>query len=56
MLAPAATEIEAQTVRWIAELIGYPADMRRAARQRRQHGELRVLPGRPRRARRLGRA
>jgi glutamate/tyrosine decarboxylase-like PLP-dependent enzyme len=24
-LAPAATEIEAQTVRWIAELIGYPA-------------------------------
>jgi aromatic-L-amino-acid/L-tryptophan decarboxylase len=26
MLGPAATEIEAQTVRWIAELIGYPAD------------------------------
>ncbi len=26
MLAPAATEIESQTVRWIAELIGYPAD------------------------------
>jgi aromatic-L-amino-acid/L-tryptophan decarboxylase len=25
-LAPAATEIEAQTVRWIAELIGFPAD------------------------------
>ncbi|HEY1909716.1 MAG TPA: pyridoxal-dependent decarboxylase, partial [Vicinamibacterales bacterium] len=25
-LSPAATEIEAQTVRWIAELIGYPAD------------------------------
>ena len=25
-LAPAATEIEAETVRWIAELIGYPAD------------------------------
>jgi glutamate/tyrosine decarboxylase-like PLP-dependent enzyme len=25
-LAPAATEIEAQTVRWIAELLGYPAD------------------------------
>jgi len=24
-LSPAATEIEAQTVRWIAELIGYPA-------------------------------
>jgi glutamate/tyrosine decarboxylase-like PLP-dependent enzyme len=24
MLAPAATEIESQTVRWIAELIGYP--------------------------------
>lgn len=24
LLAPAATEIEAQTVRWIAELIGYP--------------------------------
>src|SRR5262245_23456960 len=23
-LAPAATEVEAQTVRWIAELIGYP--------------------------------
>jgi aromatic-L-amino-acid/L-tryptophan decarboxylase len=26
MLAPAATEIESQTVRWIAELIGYPGD------------------------------
>ena len=26
MLAPAATEIEAQTVSWIASLIGYPAD------------------------------
>ena len=25
-LAPAATEIESQTVRWIAELLGYPAD------------------------------
>jgi aromatic-L-amino-acid decarboxylase len=25
-LAPSATEIEAQTVRWIAELIGYPVD------------------------------
>jgi aromatic-L-amino-acid decarboxylase len=25
-LAPVATEIEAQTVRWVAELIGYPAD------------------------------
>jgi aromatic-L-amino-acid/L-tryptophan decarboxylase len=25
-LAPAASEIEAQTVRWIAELIGFPAD------------------------------
>jgi glutamate/tyrosine decarboxylase-like PLP-dependent enzyme len=25
VLAPAATEIESQTVRWIAELIGYPA-------------------------------
>src|SRR5262249_27999281 len=25
-LAPAATELEAQTVRWIAELIGYPTD------------------------------
>ena len=25
-LAPSATEIEAQTVRWIAELIGYPTD------------------------------
>ncbi|MDA1313109.1 MAG: aminotransferase class V-fold PLP-dependent enzyme [Acidobacteria bacterium] len=25
-LAPLATEIEAQTVRWLAELIGYPAD------------------------------
>ena len=25
-LSPLATEIEAQTVRWIAELIGYPAD------------------------------
>ncbi len=26
VLSPAATEIEAQTVRWIAELIGYPTD------------------------------
>ena len=26
MLSPAASEIEAQTVRWIAELIGYPPD------------------------------
>ena len=25
-LSPAATEVEAQTVRWIAELIGYPVD------------------------------
>jgi glutamate/tyrosine decarboxylase-like PLP-dependent enzyme len=25
-LSPSATEIEAQTIRWIAELIGYPAD------------------------------
>ena len=25
-MAPMATEIEAQTIRWIAELIGYPAD------------------------------
>jgi glutamate/tyrosine decarboxylase-like PLP-dependent enzyme len=26
MLAPAATEIESETVRWIAEFIGYPSD------------------------------
>ena len=26
VLAPAATEIEAQTIRWIAQLIGYPVD------------------------------
>lgn len=26
MLSPMATEIEAQTIRWIAELIGYPTD------------------------------
>jgi aromatic-L-amino-acid/L-tryptophan decarboxylase len=26
VLAPAATEIESQTVRWIAELLGYPSD------------------------------
>jgi glutamate/tyrosine decarboxylase-like PLP-dependent enzyme len=26
VLSPAATEIEAQTIRWIAELIGYPRD------------------------------
>jgi len=26
ILSPAATEIESETVRWIAELIGYPAD------------------------------
>ena len=41
-LSPAATEIEAQTVRWIAELIGFPR-RRRPARQRRQHGEHRLL-------------
>src|SRR4029078_3738704 len=29
-LAPAATEIEVQTVRWIAEVIGYRADCRGA--------------------------
>ena len=42
-LAPMATEIEAQTVRWIAELIGFPRRLRRPAGQRRQHGELRLL-------------
>ena len=47
-LAPMATEIEAQTVRWIAELIGYPDELRRAARERRQHGQLRLLPRRAR--------
>jgi len=26
LLAPAATEVEVQTIRWIAELLGYPAD------------------------------
>ncbi len=26
VLAPAATEIEAQTIRWVAELVGYPVD------------------------------
>jgi glutamate/tyrosine decarboxylase-like PLP-dependent enzyme len=26
MLSPAASEVEAQTIRWIAELIGYPTD------------------------------
>ena len=41
-----ATEIEAQTVRWIAELIGFSSGgsrVARSARQRRQHGELRVF-------------
>ena len=47
-LAPLATEIEGQTVRWIAELIGFPDRLRRAAGQRRQHGELRLLRRRPR--------
>ena len=55
-LAPLATEIEAQTVRWIAELIGFPADARRAAGQRRQHGELRLLPRRARGEGAVGRA
>ena len=55
-LSPAATEIEAQTVRWIASLIGYPARLRRPARERRQHGEHRLLPGRARREGRLERA
>jgi glutamate/tyrosine decarboxylase-like PLP-dependent enzyme len=41
-LAPAATEIELQTVRWIAEFIGF-RHRRRAAGERRQHGELRLL-------------
>ena len=38
--------------RWIAEFIGFPIRRRRPARERRQHGELRVLP---RRAYRQGR-
>ena len=38
-----ATEIETQTVRWISELVGYRAGLRRPARQRGQHGELRRL-------------
>ena len=55
-LAPAATEIEAQTVRWIAELIGYPVHRRRAAVERRQHGKRRLLPGGACGASGLGRA
>ena len=55
-LSPAATEIESQTVRWIAELIGYSRRLRRPARQRRQHGEHRLLPGGARREGRLERA
>ena len=47
ILSPMATEIEAQTMRWFADLIGYPGRLRRTARQRRQHGELRLLPGGP---------
>ena len=55
-LAPLATEIEGQAVRWIAELIGFPTELRRAAGQRRQHGELRLLPRRSRGQGPVGRA
>ena len=55
-LAPLATEIEGQAVRWIAELIGFPTELRRAAGQRRQHGELRLLPRRSRGQGAVGRA
>ena len=44
-LSPAATEIESQTVRWIAELIGYPVNCGGLLAQRRQYGELRLLSG-----------
>ena len=54
MLSPAATEIEVQTVRWIAELIGYPSELRRPAGERRQHGQHRLLARGARRARRVG--
>ncbi len=56
-LAPSATEIEAQTVRWIAEFIGYPVGLRRPHGQRRKHGELRVFsrcPARESRVERTG--
>ena len=40
-LSPLATEIEAQAVRWIARADRLSRELRRAAGQRRQHGELR---------------
>ncbi len=40
---PLATEIESQTVRWIAELIGYPVDCGGLPSQWGQHGKLRLL-------------
>ena len=44
-LSPMASEIEAQTVRWIAELLDYPTDCGRPVRKRRKHGQLRLLSG-----------
>ena len=43
LLSPMASEIEAQTIRWVAEMIGYPRDVRRSVCERRQHGEFCVL-------------
>ncbi len=54
VLAPMATEIEAQSVRWIAELIGYPSQLRGAARERRKHGQLCWVSCRPGKSSGLG--
>ncbi len=56
-LSPMASEIEAQTIRWIAEMLGLSHRLRRSVRQRRKHGQHRLLSccapgqGRHRRAR-----
>ncbi len=42
-LSPVATEIERQTVRWVAELIGFPDRLGRHHGERRQRREPRVL-------------
>ena len=49
-LSPAATEIEIQTVRWIARADWLSGRLRRPAGQRRQHGQHRVPLGGARRA------
>ncbi len=55
-LSPMATEIEAPGDSMARGVHRLPGRLRRSASERRQHGQSHVLPGRPRRAGRLGRS